>query len=195
MNTFSPIYKIILVGDSGVGKTCLLSMYVKGECGPTIPTIAVEFCTKEIELADNYKVKVQLWDTAGQERFKSLAMTYYRKAYGILLLFDVTKRTSFISCKNYLEEVRMNSEKKCIVYLIGNKIDLNERTVTKENAEELAQSLGMKYFDVSCKNNINVSEIMSRMIMECHMKASHITNCFKLDLNKKVDNTKKKGCC
>ena len=115
MNTFSPIYKIILVGDSGVGKTCLLSMYVKGECGPSIPTIAVEFCTKEIELAENYKVKVQLWDTAGQERFKSLAMTYYRKAYGILLLFDVTKRSSFISCKNYLEEVRINSDKYCVI--------------------------------------------------------------------------------
>ena len=88
-----------------------------------------------------------------------------------------------------------NNQSNIIIYLIGNKIDLNERTVTKENAEELAQSLGMKYFDVSCKNNINVSEIMSRMIMECHMKASHITNCFKLDLTKKVDNTKRRSCC
>ena len=74
MNIYSPIYKVILVGDSGVGKTCLLSMYVKGICEPTIPTIAVEFCTKEIELNDGTKIKVQLWDTAGQERFKSLAM-------------------------------------------------------------------------------------------------------------------------
>ena len=85
LGNYSPIYKsihkylngqlVILVGESGVGKTCLLSMYVKGICGQTIPTIAVEFCTKEIQLYDGTIIKAQLWDTAGQERFKSLAMT------------------------------------------------------------------------------------------------------------------------
>ena len=165
MNTFSPIYKIILVGDSGVGKTCLLSMYVKGECGPTIPTIAVEFCTKEIELADNYKVKVQLWDTAGQERFKSLAMTYYRKAYGILLLFDVTKRTSFISCKNYLEEVRMNSDKNCVIYLVGNKIDLeNQRQISYDEANIFAKKEKIKYIETSAIKNMRVEEVFSSLL-------------------------------
>ena len=165
MNTFSPIYKIILVGDSGVGKTCLLSMYVKGECGPTIPTIAVEFCTKEIELADNYKVKVQLWDTAGQERFKSLAMTYYRKAYGILLLFDVTKRSSFISCKKYLEEVRLNSDKNCVIYLIGNKIDLeNQRQISHEEAELFANKEKIKYVETSAIKNLRVEEVFSSLL-------------------------------
>ena len=165
MNTFSPIYKIILVGDSGVGKTCLLSMYVKGECGPSIPTIAVEFCTKEIELADNYKVKVQLWDTAGQERFKSLAMTYYRKAYGILLLFDVTKRTSFISCKNYLEEVRMNSDKNCVIYLVGNKIDLeNQRQISYDEANIFAKKEKIKYIETSAIKNLRVEEVFSSLL-------------------------------
>ena len=165
MNTFSPIYKIILVGDSGVGKTCLLSMYVKGECGPTIPTIAVEFCTKEIELADNYKVKVQLWDTAGQERFKSLAMTYYRKAYGILLLFDVTKRSSFISCKKYLEEVRLNSDKNCVIYLIGNKIDLeNQRQISHEEGELFANKEKIKYVETSAIKNLRVEEVFSSLL-------------------------------
>ena len=165
MNTFSPIYKIILVGDSGVGKTCLLSMYVKGECGPTIPTIAVEFCTKEIELAENYKVKVQLWDTAGQERFKSLAMTYYRKAYGILLLFDVTKRSSFNSCKNYLEEVRLNSDKNCVIYLIGNKIDLeNQRQISHEEAELFARKEKIKYVETSAIKNLRVEEVFSSLL-------------------------------
>ena len=165
MNTFSPIYKIILVGDSGVGKTCLLSMYVKGECGPTIPTIAVEFCTKEIELAENYKVKVQLWDTAGQERFKSLAMTYYRKAYGILLLFDVTKRTSFISCKNYLEEVRINSDKNCVIYLVGNKIDLEkQRQISYEEANIFAKKEKIKYIETSAIKNLRVEEVFSSLL-------------------------------
>ena len=169
MNTYSPIYKVILVGDSGVGKTCLLSMYVKGICGPTIPTIAVEFCTKEIELNDGAKIKVQLWDTAGQERFKSLAMTYYRKAFGILLLFDVTKRSSFIACKNYLEEVRLNSDKNCVIYLIGNKIDLSKkRQISKEEAELFAQKEKIKYIETSAIKNIKVSDVFNSLLNDIY---------------------------
>ena len=165
MNTFSPIYKIILVGDSGVGKTCLLSMYVKGVYEETIPTIAVEFCTKEIELYDGTKIKVQLWDTAGQERFKSLAMTYYRKAFGILLLFDVTKKSSFNACKNYLEEVRNNSDKKCVIYLVGNKIDLeNERQISKEEAENFAKNENIKYIETSAVKNMKVTEVFTSLL-------------------------------
>ena len=165
MDTYSPIYKVILVGDSGVGKTCLLSMYVKGFCEQTIPTIAVEFCTKEIELYDGTKIKVQLWDTAGQERFKSLAMTYYRKAFGILLLFDVTKKSSFMACKNYLEEVRNNSDKKCVIYLVGNKIDLeNEREVSKEEAINFAKIENIKYIETSAVKNMKVNEAFTSLL-------------------------------
>ena len=165
MNSYSPIYKIILVGDSGVGKTCLLSMYVKGMVEQTIPTIAVEFCTKEIELYDGTKIKVQLWDTAGQERFKSLAMTYYRKAFGILLLFDVTKRSSFNACINYLEEVRNNSDKKCVIYLVGNKIDLeDQRQITKEEAEDFAKKENIKYIETSAVKNMKVTEAFTSLL-------------------------------
>ena len=165
MNSYSPIYKVILVGDSGVGKTCLLSMYVKGIIEQTIPTIAVEFCTKEIELYDGTKIKVQLWDTAGEERFKSLAMTYYRKANGILLLFDVTKKSSFMACKNYLEEVRINSDKKCVIYLVGNKIDLaNEREITKEEAENFAKKENIKYIETSAVKNMKVNEAFTSLL-------------------------------
>ena len=165
MNTYSPIYKIILVGDSGVGKICLLSMYINGKCGPTIPTIALEFCTKEIELDDNYKVKVQLWDTAGQERFKSLAMTYYRKAYGILLLFDITKRSSFFSCKHYLEEIRANSDKNCIIYLIGNKIDLeSKRNISFDEANIFAKKENIKYVETSAIKNMRVEEVFTSLL-------------------------------
>ena len=165
MNKFSPIYKVTLVGDSGVGKTCLLSMYVKGMCEQSIPTIAIEFCTKEIELYDGTKIKVQLWDTAGQERFKSLAMTYYRKAYGILLLFDVTKRSSFLACKNYLEEVRINSDKKCVIYLVGNKIDLvNNREISTKEAENFAKKENIKYIETSAVKNMNVTDVFTSLL-------------------------------
>ena len=169
MSTYSPIYKVILVGESGVGKTCLLSMYVKGVIEQTIPTIAVEFCTKEIELFDGTKVKVQIWDTAGEERFKSLAMTYYRKAYGILLLFDVTKKSSFMACKNYLEEVRINSDKKCVIYLVGNKIDLvDERVITKEAAEEFAKNENIKYIETSAVKNMKVTEAFTSLLNDIY---------------------------
>jgi small GTP-binding protein len=165
MNKYSPIYKVTLVGDSGVGKTCLLSMYVKGMCEQSIPTIAIEFCTKEIELYDGTKIKVQLWDTAGQERFKSLAMTYYRKAYGILLLFDVTKRSSFLACKNYLEEVRTNSDKKCVIYLVGNKIDLaNNREISTEEAENFAKKENINYIETSAVKNMNVTDVFTSLL-------------------------------
>ena len=205
MNTFSPIYKIILVGDSGVGKTCLLSMYVKEECGPSIPTIAVEFCTKEIELAENYKVKVQLWDTAGQERFKSLAMTYYRKAYGILLLFDVTKRSSFISCKNYLEEVRINSDKNCVIYLVGNKIDLeNQRQISYDEANIFAKKEKIKYIETSAIKNLRVGEVFSSLLNNIYeIKKEENKNKLFLEEGNKIglkntvikSNKSEFGCC
>ena len=113
------------------------------------------------------------------------------------MLFDVTNEETFTNVSNWMKDIKDNSSKESniIIYLIGNKIDLDDRKVSKESAEELAQSLGMKYFDVSCKNNLNVYEIMSRMIMECHMKVNNITDCFKLDLNKKQEKTQRSKCC
>ena len=165
MNKYSPIYKVILVGDSGVGKTCLLSMYINGEIEETIPTIGAEFRPKDIELNDGTKVKVQLWDTAGQEKFKSLAMTYYRKGNGILLLFDITKKSSFFSCKSYLEDVRYHCDKKSVIYLVGNKIDLaDKREVTKEEAENFAKKENIKYIETSAVKNMNVTDVFTSLI-------------------------------
>ena len=203
MDTYSPIYKVILVGDSGVGKTCLLSMYVKGFCEQTIPTIAVEFCTKEIELYDGTKIKVQLWDTAGQERFKSLAMTYYRKAFGILLLFDVTKKSSFVACKNYLEEVRNNSDKKCVIYLVGNKIDLeNEREITKEEAENFARIENIKYIETSAVKNMKVNEAFTSLLnniyevkKENDKSKLFLNNTTHIELQKNQNQNSDNFCC
>ena len=203
MDSYSPIYKVILVGDSGVGKTCLLSMYVKGFCEQTIPTIAVEFCTKEIELYDGTKIKVQLWDTAGQERFKSLAMTYYRKAFGILLLFDVTKKSSFIACKNYLEEVRNNSDKKCVIYLVGNKTDLeNEREITKEEAENFARIENIKYIETSAVKNMKVNEAFTSLLnniyevkKENDKSKLFLTNTTHIELQKNQNQNSDNFCC
>ena len=172
---------------------------------------------------ENYKLTV--WDTAGQERFRCLPKKYYQNADGVLLLFDVTSEETFTSVSNWMKDVKDNSNKtitndannqsdislylignKIItndannqsdisLYLIGNKIDKPDRVISREKAEEMAKSLGMKYFEVSCKINMNIPEVMARMIMECHMKANKIDNCFKLQPVKKEEKKSGRKCC
>ena len=195
----------ILIGDSTVGKTCFLNRYFKNQFTETfLSTIGIDKEIKNVRVGnDNYKLTV--WDTAGQERFRCLPKKYYQNADGVLLLFDVTNEETFTSVSNWMKDVKDNSNKTISadanaqsdisLYLIGNKIDKEGRVITREKAEEMAKSLGMKYFEVSCKINMNIPEVMARMIMECHMKANHIDNCFKLQPVKKGEDKKKKGCC
>ena len=190
----------ILIGDSTVGKTCFLTRYFKNQFNETfLSTIGIDKEIKNVRVGnDNYKMT--LWDTAGQERFKCLPKKYYQNADGVLLLFDVTNEDTFNNVSKWMADVKENSNKdekesQIALYLIGNKIDKPDRAITRETAETQAKSLGMKYFEVSCKINMNIQEVMARMIMECHMKANHIDNCFKLAPAKAGNGKKKGGCC
>jgi small GTP-binding protein len=190
----------ILIGDSTVGKTCFLTRYFKNQFNETfLSTIGIDKEIKHVKVGnDNYKMT--LWDTAGQERFKCLPKKYYQNADGVLLLFDVTNEETFNNVSNWMKDVKENSNKDgkesdIALYLIGNKIDKPDRVISRETAETQAKSLGMKYFEVSCKINMNIPEVMARMIMECHMRANHIENCFKLTINKPGREPKKGGCC
>lgn len=170
MNTFTPIYKIILVGDSGVGKTCLLSMYINGKCGPAIPTIAVEFCTKEIELADNCKVKVQLWDTAGQERFKSMSVSVIKTVEGLVLVYSITNQLTFQNLETWLKQLQdvTDISKKPII-IVGNKSDLiDSREVSYEEGEKFAKEHGYKFFETSAKNGTNVQEAFNEIFEQLY---------------------------
>ena len=190
----------ILIGDSTVGKTCFLTRYFKNQFNETfLSTIGIDKEIKHVKVGnDNYKMT--LWDTAGQERFKCLPKKYYQNADGVLLLFDVTNEDTFNNVSNWMRDVKENSNKEgkesdIALYLIGNKIDKPDRVISKETAETQAKSLGMKYFEVSCKINMNIPEVMARMIMECHMKTNHIDNCFQLTPTKAAGEDKKGGCC
>ena len=116
-----------------------------------------------------------------------------------MLLFDVTNEESFADVSKWMNDVKENSNKESdlTLYLIGNKIDKPDRVISREKAEEMAKSLGMKYFEVSCKINMNIPEVMAKLIMDCHMKVNKIDNCFKLSKSQKGGNDKnsKKGCC
>ena len=195
----------ILIGDSTVGKTCFLNRYFKNQFTETfLSTIGIDKEMKHVKVGnENYKLTV--WDTAGQERFRCLPKKYYQNADGVLLLFDVTSEETFTSVSNWMKDVKDNSNKTITndannqsdisLYLIGNKIDKPDRVITREKAEEMARSLGMKYFEVSCKINMNIPEVMARMIMECHMKTNKIDNVFKLQPAKKEEKRTGKKCC
>ena len=195
----------ILIGDSTVGKTCFLNRFFKNQFTENfLSTIGIDKEMKHVKV-NNECYKLTVWDTAGQERFRCLPKKYYQNADGVLLLFDVTNEETFTNVSNWMKDVKDNSNKTISndankqsdisLYLIGNKIDKPDRVVTKEKAEEMAKSLGMKYFEVSCKINMNIPEVMARMIMECHMKANHIEDCFKLTPVKRGEERRKRGCC
>ena len=133
---FDYLFKIVLIGDSNVGKSQLLSRFSKDAFNlESRATIGVEFATKTMTKNEK-QLKVQIWDTAGQEKYRAMASSYYRGASGVLIIFDITKRSSFENVTTWLDEVRNQSKEGVEAVLIGNKSDLqNQRTVSQEEAE------------------------------------------------------------
>ena len=195
--------KILLIGDSMVGKTCLLLNYVDHVFPEDhIATIGVEFKDKYIT-KDNYNIRLQLWDTAGQERFNSITKNIYRGANGVLFVYDITNRQSFNSVKKWIKETESFDEDiKGII--LGNKIDLeDERKVDKDELEEFGQERQMKVMEISAKSNINVNECFDLIIEELLDKKtegeimerySRKKKC-DLSISSKQKITKKQGCC
>ena len=148
------IFKVVLIGDSGVGKSNILTRYLKDEFTlNTKTTVGVEFGTKKLEV-DDLKVKAQIWDTAGQERYKSITSAYYKGSKGALLVYDITKRSTFENVDRWLEEFKRNCDPEISIILVGNKCDLdNNREVTIEEAQKKSADLGKKIFFVTFYTN------------------------------------------
>jgi len=151
--------KLLMIGDSGVGKTCLLLRYANDSFSPTfITTIGIDFKIKNIDI-DGTKIKLQIWDTAGQERFRTITTSYFRGAQGILLVYDVTDRRSFESIRNWISQIQQHADVHVNKILVGNKCDmLDEKVVSTEEGEKLAKEFNMPFWECSAKNNINVEE-------------------------------------
>ncbi|OMJ69802.1 hypothetical protein SteCoe_32363 [Stentor coeruleus] len=168
------LYKIVLVGEAGVGKTHLLSRYVKGTLpkNPT-STIGVEFATRTVPLMTGGTVRAQIWDTAGQERYKSITSAHYRRAVGALLVYDVTNEKSFMNIKKWLDDLKENAETDIIIMLVGNKIDLCEknpqcRKVTKEQGMKFAQCYSMLFEETSAVSVTRVREAFENLLQEIY---------------------------
>jgi len=155
--SYAYLFKYIIIGDTGVGKSCLLLQFTDKRFQPVHDlTIGVEFGARLINI-DNHQIKLQIWDTAGQESFRSITRSYYRDAAGALLVYDITRRESFNHLGRWLEEARQNGNPNMTIMLIGNKSDLeHRRAVSTKEGEIFAQENGLVFMETSAKSAANV---------------------------------------
>uniref|UniRef100_A0A0K0E6W1 EF-hand domain-containing protein n=1 Tax=Strongyloides stercoralis TaxID=6248 RepID=A0A0K0E6W1_STRER len=161
------VFKVVFVGDSAVGKTCFLQRYCYNQFRQAFnATIGVDFTVKTINVNDK-KVTIQLWDTAGQERFRSITKQYFRKANAVVLMYDITSEKTFINVRNWIESVKRGVEDRCIMCLIGNKLDLcndsSNRAVPYECGKKLADEFGMSFYESSAYTRFNVNECIEEL--------------------------------
>ena len=196
------IFKVLLLGNSNVGKSSLFLRFVDDIWNDTfVPTIGVDFKIKTFDI-DDKKIKMPIWDTAGQERFKNIIASYYRGAHGILLIYDVTDKDSFKNLSNWLIEIEKNASKNVLKVLIGNKSDLEDkRVITINQGKEFADTYGLKFLETSAKKNVNVNEAFETLGREL-MQAADDKKITRQKQNKKISvakvqdlNTEKKGGC
>ncbi|CAI9769280.1 unnamed protein product [Fraxinus pennsylvanica] len=163
------LFKIVLIGDSGVGKSNLLSRFTRNEfCLESKSTIGVEFATRTLQV-EGRTVKAQIWDTAGQERYRAITSAYYRGALGALLVYDVTKPTSFENVSRWLKELRDHADSHIVIMLIGNKTDLKHlRAVATEDAQSFAEKEGLSFIETSALEATNVEKAFQTILSEIY---------------------------
>jgi len=161
--------KIILLGDSAVGKSNLLTRWTQDEFSlETKATIGVEFATKAITIQTKC-LRAQVWDTAGQERFSSITSAYYRGALGAIIAYDTTKYLTFKNAKNWLDELKQHSDDNIAMILVGNKIDLeNLREVPTKEGKAFAEQYGLSFIETSALNNTNVDTAFEMILKEIY---------------------------
>ena len=193
----------------GVGKSSLMSQYIKKEFPESpLPTIAIEFATKIIKIKEGGYVKAQIWDTAGQEKYKSITSHHYRKAVGALLVYDVTRKLTFENCIKWYNELKINTEKECVICIVGNKCDLVEenpkrREVSTEDGREFARKNKTLFFEISARNNNNVVECFEELLQQIYNTRRKMPNnqnltesiVLKKKIIQKKENNNESLCC
>lgn len=206
------VFKYILLGNSGVGKSTYINQNINNEFNPTMgTTIGVDFLGKVIQINDD-KIKIHVWDTAGQETFKCIVNSYYRDAIGVLVFYDVNNRQSFIDVEKWINEMKACNDLHKLT-IIGNKIDIPEhRQVSYEEGEKLAKRYDALFWEVSVKNNLNVEESLYNLTLQIvndirnkkysketlkNTKSVRFENESSIDIimNDDFDNKNKSKCC
>ncbi|CAD8167635.1 unnamed protein product [Paramecium octaurelia] len=199
------LFKIVLSGDSGVGKSNLLLRFTKNQFNAdSKTTIGVEFATRSI-ITNGKVIKAQIWDTAGQERYRAITAAYYRGAIGAVLVYDITNKQSFEAVEQWIQEVRENADKDIVIMIIGNKSDLKHlRAIRTESGQDLAQMYKVAFMEASAQDGTNVDQAFIQIIQQIYQnltkqiqkydQMSHLQS-EKLDLETTNSSNKKQGCC
>ncbi|XP_050420798.1 ras-related protein Rab-11A isoform X1 [Adelges cooleyi] len=167
------LFKVVLIGDSGVGKSNLLARFTRNEFNlESKSTIGVEFATRSIKV--NKKViKAQIWDTAGQERYRAITSAYYRGAVGALLVYDIAKQLTYQNVERWLSELRDHADQNIVIMLVGNKSDLRHlRAVPSDEARAFAEANNLSFIETSALDSTNVETAFENILTEIHRKVS-----------------------
>lgn len=192
---YDHLFKLLIIGDSGVGKSSLLLRFADNTfTGTYITTIGVDFKIRTIEI-NGEKIKLQIWDTAGQERFRTITSTYYRGTHGVIVVYDVTSAETFVNVKRWLQEIETNCDEVARI-LVGNKDDCPERKVViTDDATNFAEQIGIKLFETSAKDNINVESVFTEItknVLAKRKEQTRLSEPSAIKLKKDKDKTKKK---
>lgn len=196
------LFKLLLIGDSGVGKTSILFKFSEDTFSPAfISTIGIDFKIRTIEV-DGRKIKLQVWDTAGQERFKTITTAYYRGAMGIMLVYDVSNLKSFENISNWIRNIEMHATQDVELMILGNKCDIaDKRQITREKGEQLALQHSIKFLETSAKANINIEEAFFtlardiKLKMEKRIEDSNLNRGYQLSNNDQSRNKPRFSFC
>lgn len=196
------IFKILLLGDSSVGKTCFLLRYVEDTfTGNHISTIGVDYKIKIITSKDSQDlIKLQIWDTAGQDRFRCITKNYYRGSNGIMLIYDITNQSSFTNIKNWISQIKEYLGEEACITLVGNKVDLeSNRKIATDEGRKFAMDNKLSFFEASAKENISITEAFEDLTKNMLKKSTASGESSSRSRNKSLVYSKgkegKKKCC
>ena len=198
MSEPSHTFKILTIGESGVGKTCILRRFVENKFLKShhLATIGIDFRTKVIHVSGK-DIKLKIWDTAGQERYHNITSQIYKGSDGIVLVYDVNDEVSFSKIKDWIEQIKSNiSEGDISLVLLGNKCDIEERVISQQKGQEMAESLKISYFETSALNGTGINEAFEGLTKEIMKKKNVIISdgrTISLTSTQKAKN--KKRCC
>ena len=164
------VFKVLLLGDSTVGKTCFLMRFTENTFQEIhMSTIGTDCRFKKMKIDDKKEATVQIWDF-WQDRFRAITKNYYKGAHGILLIYDVTNKKTFENVRNWVTQIRENASAKTIIYIVGNKIDDKEkRVVTKEEGEKMSTEFNLKFFEASAKEDINIAPTFEGLVKDIYL--------------------------
>lgn len=204
------LFKVVLIGDSGVGKSNILSRFTRNEfCLESKSTIGVEFATRSIQV-DGKTIKAQIWDTAGQERYRAITSAYYRGAVGALLVYDITKAATFENVERWLKELRDHADSNIVIMLVGNKSDLRHlRGVSTEDAQAFCEKEGLSFIETSALESTNVERAFQQVLADIyHIVSKKVLDTddhrpqvgagrdvIVMDSTQSADTAKKSSCC